>query len=308
LVEQRVKKPQIAGDWKHIFNPNETRFHNRITACNRGKWYTNDHTLVKGPDGIWHAFGIIGYKVAKLAFSWIIEQNLFHITSAHIYQENWEEHDFALTADRSEGERFVWAPHVIWWENQFIMLYAVGDLRRFSFALPSYGKIHMATSEDGFRWQRHDRNPIIAAPGYARDPFMFFHNGEFYVYYTCNLNEINYRSSVAVRKSKDLMYYTGPKIVFHHSKSSGWYANNAESPFVVLYENIFYLFISVTLKNYNLTQVYWSDDPEKFPIENHVCDLPTHASEIIYDENEGWFITNTGWDKKGLYITSLKWI
>lgn len=302
-----MKKPQIAGEWKQIFNPNNTRFQERMTKRNRGKWYTNDHTFVKGPDGVWHAYGIIGYKVAKLAFSWIIEQNLFHITSKKLYQEEWEEQDYALTADRSQGERFLWAPHVLYWQNKYIMLYAVGDLRKYSVLLPSYGKIHMATSDDGYHWTRHDRNPIIAAPGYARDPSVFFHNGEYHIYYTCNLNEITYKSSVAVRKTKDFEYWTGPKIAFHQSKGSGWYANDAESPFVVEYEGIFYLFLCAALKKYNLTQVYWSKEPEHFPIENHVCDLPTHASEIIFDEQEGWFITNTGWDKKGLFIAPLKW-
>ncbi|MGV8093049.1 MAG: hypothetical protein AB2L24_14420 [Mangrovibacterium sp.] len=46
---------------------------------------------------------------------------------------------------------------------------------------------------------------------------------------------------------------------------------------------------------------------ENFPIENFVCELPVHAGEVIHDENEGWFISNTGWDKKGLYIAPLKW-
>ncbi len=26
--------------------------------------------------------------------------------------------------------------------------------------------------------------------------------------------------------------------------------------------------------------------------------LPVHAAEVIYDKKEGWFISNTGWDKK----------
>lgn len=61
------------------------------------------------------------------------------------------------------------------------------------------------------------------------------------------------------------------------------------------------------MTNYNLTEVYWSEDPENFPNENLVCKLPVHAAEVMYDKKGGWFISNTGWDKKGLYLAPLKW-
>lgn len=301
------KTPQISGEWKHIFDPNKTLYQDRITWRNRNKWYTNDHCVVKGTDGRWHGYGIIGYKVCKLAFAWIIEQNLFHISSKSLYSENWEEHSYALTADRAQGERFAWAPHVIWWQNQFIMLYAVGDLRKWSAILPSYGKIHMATSPDGFNWARDTRNPVIIAHGYARDPYILFTKGEFYVYYTCNYNEIDYTSSIAVRRSKDLQYWTGPTIVHRQPKPSMWFAGDTESPYVIEYDGLYYLFTCTALKKYNCTKVYWSIDPEHFPNEHFVCELPTHASEILHDPELGWFITNTGWDKKGLFIAPLKW-
>ena len=61
------------------------------------------------------------------------------------------------------------------------------------------------------------------------------------------------------------------------------------------------------MTNYNLTEVYWSEDPENFPNENLVCKLPLHAAELVYDKKDRWVISNTGWDKKGLYLAPLKW-
>ncbi|MGQ1788179.1 hypothetical protein [Saccharicrinis sp. GN24d3] len=54
--EVDVEIPQIVGEWKHIFNPNDTRSAIDTT------WYTNDHCFAKGPEGKWHAYGIIGHK------------------------------------------------------------------------------------------------------------------------------------------------------------------------------------------------------------------------------------------------------
>jgi hypothetical protein len=300
--------PTISGDWIHIFNPNFSNFPDRLLKKTKGKWYTNDHTIVKGPDGLWHGFGIIGYKRFGLPWSWKIEKQLFHISSPLLTAEKWEEHDYAIHADRSVGELYTWAPHTIVIDQKWYMFYAVGTLRPLSFLLPSVGKIHMATSLDGTEWIRHAENPIVMDWGYARDPMVFQKGDTFYLYYTTNRSDNDFHSSVAVRKSKDLIHWTGPRNVHTQPNKKGWFAGNAESPFVVEKDGLFYLFACVALDDYHRTSVYWSRTPESFPLENHVCNLPTHASEIIYDEEQQkWFITNTGWDKKGLFIAPLQW-
>lgn len=305
--DPKVYTPTITGKWRHIFNPNLTKFTERIKRKNRGKWYTNDHCFMKDKDGLWHSYGIIGYKRFGLAFSWIIEQNLFHITASSLNSDSWEEHDYIITADRNKGERHAWAPHSLYWNGKYYIYYAVGDLRRFSWMLPSYGKIHCAVSEDAYNWKLDERNPVVAAPGCARDPNILYSKGKFYMYYTCNNNELDHISSVAVKVSKDLGYWTPPKLVHQQPKTLGWLANDTESPFVVEYKGLYYMFLCTALQKYNCTKVYWSKNPEWFPLKNYVCELETHASEIIFDEMEGWFISNTGWDKKGLFLATLEW-
>ena len=59
------------------------------------------------------------------------------------------------------------------------------------------------------------------------------------------------------------------------------------------------------MTNYNLTHVYWSDDPMNFPGENLVTTIDAHAAEIIDAGEDNWYISNTGWDKQGLYLARL---
>jgi hypothetical protein len=43
-----------------------------------------------------------------------------------------------------------------------------------------------------------------------------------------------------------------------------------------------------------------------FPKENLVTTIKAHAVEVIQD-GEDWYISNTGWDKKGLYLAKMEW-
>lgn len=84
------QKPEIASEFVHIFNPNDTRSKEDTT------WYTNDHCFIKGDDGTWHAYGIIGHHPVD---PWKGETRFFHITASSIKQAKWEDHDYALTAN-----------------------------------------------------------------------------------------------------------------------------------------------------------------------------------------------------------------
>ena len=186
------------------------------------------------------------------------------------------------------------------------MFYNIGNMQPNAPDYASWGQLCMASSKDLFNWTRYDRNPLFSDPGHARDSYVMKYNGTYYYYSTRIYNEVDERSSVAVRTGTDLTHWSGPKIA-HVQPLQNYYGGDAESSFVIYKDSIFYLFICRANTDYNRTDVYWSKEPENFPIENLVCTLPVHAAEIIYDEKEGWFISNTGWDKKGLYIAPLRW-
>ena len=296
LAAQRPELPVITGKFVHIFDPNETRSSEDTT------WYTNDHSFIRGKDGIWHAYGIIGHHPIR---PWGGETKFFHITAKSLRQEKWEDHGYALTA--KEGmERVLWAPYVLEDKGLFYMFYNIGNMQRDAPNYASWGQLCMATSKDLNSWERHPLNPLFSDPGHARDSYVMKYNGNYYYYYTRTYNEVDHRSVVAVRKGPDLTHWSGPKIIHVEPYEVNW-GGDAESPFVVHRKGIFYLFICRAMTNYNQTDVYWSTDPENFPKDQLVCTLPVHAAEVIHDEKEGWFISNTGWDKKGLYLAPLEW-
>lgn len=292
---QAIEVPTIAGSWVHIFNPNDTRSQEDTT------WYTNDHCFIKGGDGSWHAYGIIGHKPID---PWKGETRLFHISAKSITQAKWVDHEYALTA-KPGVERVLWAPHVIEDNGTYYMFYNIGNLQANAPDYASWGQLCMASSKDLFTWIRYDRNPLFSDPGHARDSYVMKNNGKYYYYYTRTFNEVDHRSSVAVRTGPDITHWSGPKIV-HVQPLQNHYGGDAESSFVIERKNKYYLFICRANTNYNRTDVYWSTDPESFPSENLVTQLPVHAAEIIRDGGT-WYISNTGWDKKGLYLAPLTW-
>lgn len=291
-----VQVPIISGEFVHIFNPNDSRNKEDTT------WYTNDHCFARGKDGSWHAYGIIGHKPID---PWKGETRLFHASSKSIKVSKWKDEGDALTAEPGK-ERVLWAPHIISSKDTFYMFYNIGNMQPNAPDYSSWGQLCMAWSTDLYRWTRHGLNPLFSDPGHARDSYIMQENGQFYYYYTRTYSEVDQRSSVAVRKGPDLTHWSGPKIV-HDQPLKNHYGGDAESSFVIKKDKLFYLFICRANTNYNQTDVYWSADPEHFPIENFVTKLPVHAAELIFDAKEGWFISNTGWDKKGLYIAPLAW-
>lgn len=287
--------PEISGPFVHIFDPNDTR------KEGDSAWYTNDHTFIKGRDGTWHAYGIIHHLPVK---PWD-EKRFFHISASSIKQAKWEDHGYAMTAEPGV-ERVLWAPYALREKGTYYLFYNTGNMQQNAPDYASWGQLRLATSNDLFNWTRHDRNPLFSDPGHARDSYVMKYKNKYYYYYTRVLTETDLRSAVAVRTGPDLLHWSGPHIA-HIQPYKIYWGGDAESPFVVRHKGLFYLFICKAMTAYNLTAVYWSKDPENFPVENLVCTLPVHAAEVIYDKKEGWFISNTGWDKKGLYLAPLKW-
>ncbi len=292
----KVLKPVIVGEWQHIFNPNDTRFEEDST------WYTNDHCFARGPDGKWHAYGIIGHKPIN---PWTGETKLFHISADKFDQQKWEDHDYALRT-KPGVERVLWAPHVYEENGTWHMFYNIGNRQENAPTYASWGQLCRADSKDMFKWERHPLNPLFSDPGHARDSYILKEGDLYYFYYTRTYDEVDLRSCVAVRTSPDLKHWSGPKIVHTQAYEVDW-GGDAESPFVVKKDGLFYLFICRAMTEYNQTHVYWSETPDNFPIENFVCELPTHASEIVEVSDNEWYISNTGWDKHGLFIAKMEW-
>lgn len=295
-VSKKIQVPKVIGKWKHIFNPNDTRSEIDTT------WYTNDHCFSLGSDGVWHAYGIIGHKPIN---PWTGENKFFHISSKDLFSDKWEDHDYALRA-KDGVERVLWAPHIFEENGLYTMFYNAGNLQKNAPNYASWGTLHKATSTDMFNWKRHELNPLFSDAGHARDSYIMKHDNEYYFYYTKTFSEVDLRSCVAVRKGPDLDHWSGSKIVHTQPLEVDW-GGDAESPTVIYKDGLFYLFVCLAMTEYNLTHVYWSEDPMSFPKENLVTTLDIHAAEVIEVGNDDWYISNTGWDKKGLFLAKLIW-
>ncbi len=290
-------KPRIVGDWINLFDPNRTR------AEHHGEWYTNDHCFVRDDVGRWHAFGIIGWRPPDC---WANEQQIFHASGADLLAGPWTEHPYALVNDCAHAERYLWAPFVIRARGRYHMFYAGGNLHPDAEQFCAYCTIHLATSDDLATWTRHGRNPLFADCGNARDPFVLDHDGRYLLYYTRTFNEVDHRSCIAVRESPDLVHWSGPTIV-HVQPLANHFAGDAESAMVVAHEGGLYLFVCLACTGYHVTRVYRADDPFDFPLSGLVTELEAHAAEIIPLDDGRWAISNTGWDKPGLFTARLVW-
>ena len=294
-----LQKPVIDGEFVHIFNPNDTR----SKGDDDQVWYTNDHCFAMDSSGIWHAYGIIGRRPAD---AWN-ETQFFHASSRELLKPQWDDHGYAMTAEPGV-ERVLWAPHIYQENGVSYMFYNTGNMQENARKYCSWGQLRMAHSRDMFQWTRHDRNPLFSDPGHARDACVKKFGDLYYFYYTRTFSEVDTRSCVGVRTSHNLLDWSGPKIAHIQPNDANWWGGDAESPMVIFKNGYYYLFICLAMTEYNLTKVYWSNDPLEFPIENLVTSLPVHAAEIIHDEaNDQWYISATGWDKKGLFLAKLKW-
>lgn len=321
--------PYVAGEFSRIFHAGQVpgwykgmRSIDRGAAFERldresGEWYVNDHCLVRGADGRWHLFGIIGPKPPNPLRN---ELQFFHAVGDSPLAAGWDELPYALVADPA-SERSIWAPAV--WpvdattpagptngglaEGESAMLYAAMP-RDHSWGRANRGKMQLALSRDGdmVEWSRHEANPVYLAPGDGRDPYIFRHDGRFLVYTTRTVNEADQRSAVGVRTSPDLRHFSGPRIA-HVQPYAAANAGDAESPVVIERGGWYYLFVCRAASAYRLTSVYASRDPLSFPIEGHVADLAVHAAEVVRLEGDRWVITDCGWDLDGVYAAELGW-
>ena len=291
-----IEVPVVSGEWQHIFNPNDTRSEIDTT------WYTNDHCFAKGPDGRWHGYGIIGHKPIS---PWEGETRFFHISADKFDQLKWNDHDYALTTKEGK-ERVLWAPHVFEDNGTWHMFYNIGNMQSNAPTYASWGQLCRADSKNMTDWERHPLNPQFSDPGHARDSYILKEDGIYYYYYTKTFNEVDLRSCVAVRTSPDLEHWSGSKIVHTQPLECDW-GGDCESPYIVKRGDVFYMFICLAMSGYEKTHVYWSTDPSDFPIENFVCELESHAAEVIEVSDDEWYISNTGWDKHGLFIAPLRW-
>lgn len=267
-------------------------------------WYINDHCFIQDPSGTWHLFGTSNTASPLIPLD---EDRFIHATASSLFQSPWIKQPEVLQTNTSLGESQLWAPHIVFKDNLYYMYYCAGS----QFTSLEY-RIHLATSPDLFHWTRYENNPLFTDFFDARDPMIFEQDGEFIMYYTANADRPVGSHIVAYRTSSDLLNWSSRKTAFTYPVE-GTFGGPTESPYVVQYQNQFYLFIGPENLNttpdedYRRTAVYRSSNPYHWDVSDRITSVRSHAAEVIQPADESWYVSHGGWFYDGIYLASLRW-
>jgi arabinan endo-1,5-alpha-L-arabinosidase len=263
--------PCIAGEWSLLFAPSR---HGR---------YVNDHSVLRGPDGAWHLFGITSLVEKEFSEN---ERYFVHASTMDLGRPMVE-----LGKVCDNGVR-AWAPAVIEHDARYYMFYGPSPTR-------------FATSDELGHWMEntiHFHNtPLDAA---HRDHFVLKVAGNRWLMYATGIHRR--LCVVSVFESGDLVHWTFLRYALSTTADAplqpAWGAT--ESPFVVHRDGLYYLFMTYTdctLATYHDTVVFASADPTNFGSyagdgrgECYCTRLHAHAPEVVQDGEET-FITTCGW-------------
>ncbi|MCA1736179.1 MAG: family 43 glycosylhydrolase [Actinobacteria bacterium] len=290
----------LAGDFERIYDP---------SVGERESWYINDHTFFRGRDGTWHLIGIT-HAEPMAPFD---EVDFGHATAQNL-RGPWTKQHHALSASIAAGEHHLWAPHVIHHEDLFWMFYCAGG------PSPQEYRIHLATSEDGWKWHRHPANPLIVDGYEARDPMVVWIDGRWIMYYTATESPAGGHHIVAAAESTDLARWEGRHIVYR-DQLQGTLGGPTESPFVVECDGEFHLFIGPDWEKltaaldagnddpaaYRRTRVFESSNPLSFDLDGQIATIDAHAAEVIVDLDGSYWVSHCGWGQGGIYLAPLFW-
>jgi hypothetical protein len=267
-----------------------------------GPWYVNDHSLVQGPGGAWHLFGIFHREPMLPDDS---ESDFIHAVAEEPDPAKWVDGSFlpardpiALRADRARGETHLWAPHVVAAGDRYVMIYQGGG------SDDDHASFRVAESEDLDRWTRRS---AVAFEDFcnARDPMLVRHDAVWHVYYTRCESLAHKISGVAHRASKDLVHWSEPQMALT-AASSAPTSNSAftESPFVFERKGAWYMSVTAYPVEWDVTLLYRSRSPLAFE-DAPFARLRAHAGEWIFDRRGRAYITHAGPGQYGVWLATV---
>jgi len=274
-----------AGPYQRIYLPPER---------DGQPWYVNDHCFIQADDGVWHLFGITQSEPGKPQQ----EKFFAHATSRNLLAAQWNPEPDVIHADPDAGETLVWAPYIIKHDGIYYMFYCAGG------STEVYS-LHLATSRDLYKWERHPANPLLKDGYHARDPMVIRVDKKWVMYYTATSTPSGGNHVVVAVTSDDLIHWDNRRVVFTHP-ITGTYGGPTESPFVVKRNDRYYLFICEN-PPYNSTAVYVSKDPFFWSPDSLAGRVPSHAAEVVEGPGHHWMVSRAGWGQGGVYLADLYW-
>lgn len=290
------RAPRVGGEYVPVYRPAGDHFPGPDSPSFRsGQWYDdwvpNDHCVLKGPDGRWHAFGITHPAVEGCAIhegEWLS----FHAVAPpgrlrEVLRDGaWKDAPKVLPPSERPGERLEnHVPFIVLRDGVYHMLYGPKEIR-------------LALSTDLYHWE--PRGTLFVGGDSTRDPCVLRHEGRYLVVYVTG-------QSLLVRESPDLLHWSDDEVEIFRMARPG----APESPVLLAYEDWFYLFWCIWDDTHgpydHRTFVYRSRDPLDFHGCGPVAELAAHAPEVFQDEEGAWFISSAEWPHRGVSIAPLAW-
>jgi hypothetical protein len=269
-----------------------------------GPYYVNDHTLVQGPGGEWHLFGIFNKEPMRDD----LEHDFVHAVAGERDPARWttgsfeavsEPYRIALHADRALGEKHAWAPHVVRWDGRYMMVYQSGGPDE------DHASIRLAESDDLYTWTRVGRLPLFEDFCVARDPMLVRREGAWALYYTRCDSVSGRHSGVAYRLSHDLVHWTEARMALSLEQMPKT-SNSAytESPFVFEHGGSYWLSVSAYPLAWDATLVYRSSVPSSFPDVPYTR-LRARAAEWVFGKRGELWLTHAGPGQRGVWMSAI---
>lgn len=261
----------VATPYRRFFHLSDER---------RNPCHIGGHCLIKGPDG-WHLFGEMhkGSDGSGLGAKEYAHARCDTLTG------EWESLPTVFRAEEGAGEVYLGAPYIVFEKGLYSLFYGV--------VTPSgRSEIHLAVSEDLYRWQRSQHNPVLEEEKGAGDPMVTKIGEAWVMYYVAD-------GILKSAESDDLTHWHNPREVLTGV------GEPCESPCVFEDKGQYYLLFGFG-GHYNQTLVLKSEDPFCFSLENTVGSLPAHAAKIAYEQKGTMpFTTHCGEKQGGVYLAPL---
>ncbi len=289
--------PEIDGEWWSVAgNPD-------LGEYASAKQQPVDFAVWQAADGTWQLWSCIRHTrcggQTRLFYRWEGER----LTDA-----NWKPMGVAMKADPALGETEggLQAPHVFKEQDRYYMVY--GDWRR----------ICLATSTDGKSFSRvlnpRGQPDLFSGPlENSRDPMMLKLGSLFYCYYMGHKKGAEYQSAIFCRTSENLADWSEPMMISaggQAAQHTNWFGGDAECPFVVAKDGLFYLFRNQLYGRNNLNTQYASPNPLNFGVGHdryRLGTLPVAAPEIVFHAGQ-WHIAALQPALDGIRIARLRWV
>jgi len=292
-----IEIPTIDGPWWSIANDPD------LGEYTSEKQQPVDFGIWQAADGSWQIWSCIRHTKCggntRLFYRW---------EGKRLTDPDWTPMGIAMEAEPALGETKggLQAPHVFKVKDVYYMVY--GDWQRICLAKSSDGKTFVRILN-----QKGQPDLFSGPHGNSRDPMMLRHSDLFYCYYMGHQKGAEHESAIFCRTSHDLDYWSEPILVSAGgvaASQSNWYGGDAECPFVLYKDGLFYLFRNQLYGVNNLNTQYASANPLAFGVGDdryRIGTLPVAAPEIIHHEGR-WYIAALKPSLKGIRIARLKWI